>query len=80
MDLFAWRLVLLPRGFDIRSDATDADVIVRAVDEPRPNGEPAGPFVRESVIAPSDVFPTRISWADKPFEVWVRPELIERLR
>jgi hypothetical protein len=80
VDLFEWTLVLLPRGFDIRSDATDADVIVRAVDEPRPNGEPAGPFVLESIHAPSDVFPTRISWADKPFEVWVRPALIERVQ
>jgi hypothetical protein len=80
VDLFEWRIVLLPRGFDIRSDPTEADVIVRAVDEPRPNGEPAGPFVLESIHAPSDVFPTRISWADKPFEVWVRPALIERLR
>jgi hypothetical protein len=80
VDLFEWKLVLLPHGFDIRSDPTEADVIVRAVDEPRPNGEPAGPFVLESIHAPSDVFPTRISWADKPFEVWVRPALIERLR
>ena len=80
VDLFAWKLVLLPRDFDIRSDSTDADVVIRPVDDPGPNGAPAGPFVRESIVGHSDVFPTRISWADKPFEVWVRPALIERLQ
>lgn len=80
VDLFRWRLVLLPRGIDITRDSTDADVIVRAVDEIGSNGASAGPFVRQSMLGSSDAFPTRISWAGKPFEVWVRPDLLERLQ
>ncbi len=79
VDLFHWKLVLLPRGFDIAQDPINADVIVRAVDETGPNGASAGPFVRQSILGTSDAFPTRISWAAKPFEVWIRPELIERM-
>ncbi len=80
VDLFAWRLVLLPRRFDLAKDSTDADVIVRAVDDLGPNGATVNGFIRQSIVVQSDVFPTRISWADKPFEVWVRPGLIERLQ
>jgi hypothetical protein len=81
VNLLGWRLVLLPRGFDLARDATDVDVIVRPVDVLEPNGASAGDFTRASTVNPfADAWPTRISWAAKPFEVWVRRELLERVQ
>jgi hypothetical protein len=63
VDLFKWKLILLPAG---QVDSPAADVFVRTVDwtEPKPGAEY---WTRPRVA------PTPISWAAKPYEVRMRP-------
>ncbi len=70
VDLFDWQIILLPRSG--RWGRTRPDLIVRAVDAP---GESALPLEGYDLLpqsAPIQPMVARLSWADKPFEVWVR--------
>ena len=69
VDLFRWKITLLPKHLQAPLRADDDQVIVRAVDE-IPAGVPDG-FQRISLPGPWLVgrFPARISWAAKPIEI-----------
>lgn len=78
VDVFGWRIVLLPREFQLASGETPVDVIVRPVD--RPGRQPAelGGYrlIRRSTW--QDLFSARMSWADKPIEIWVSKSLADQ--
>ncbi len=65
VDLFRWKLVLLPRSTPPEDGLAVADVVVRAVDVPI---HVSSPF---HAVTP-------ISWAAKPFEALARPGLLAR--
>ncbi|MEP0841466.1 MAG: hypothetical protein HRF43_01995 [Phycisphaerae bacterium] len=68
VNLFAWRIVKLPRGWILRP--SDADVFVQPVDDPRRAGALPEGFVDRS---PARRTPPRpISWSDKPLSIRVR--------
>ena len=74
VDLWRWRLELMPRGRPAAdaARATGADVFVRAVDAPGAH-VPEG-FRRLDLLSPRNSAlgePARISWAAKPLEVLV---------
>jgi hypothetical protein len=66
VDLFRWKIVLLPRGV---TQPADADVRVDAVDLPGKDGAHVNYFIRTMLL------PTPISWAAKPFRVETRAGL-----
>jgi len=78
VDPFGWQLILVPRGWTIEQAAQIADVVVRPVDRQLANGAIVADHMRASLISPADLFPARISWAGKPFEIWVRRDLLDR--
>jgi hypothetical protein len=78
VDLFGWKIILVPRDWTIEQAAGVADLVIRPVDKQLPNGERVGALERASLTGPADRFPTRISWAGKPFEIWVRRDLLTR--
>lgn len=78
VDLFGWHLILVPRNWTIEQAADIADVVVRPVDRQLANGASLADHVRASLVSPADAFPARISWAGKPFEIWVRRALLDR--
>ena len=56
--------------------ADTSDVIVSPVDEVgRPGDVPGTPYARSFVAGRMPRLKTRISWADKPFEIRVKSEL-----
>ena len=72
VDIDAWKIVLLPSD-DV---PVDVDVVISPVDEVDQRGNiPATPYEREFVAGRWPSLKTRISWADKPFEIWVRRDL-----
>ena len=78
VDLFRWQVILLPKGKGLEEAAkvVKADVFIQAADEPSPGGTVVGDFIElPPAIAPV-VPPTVISWADKPFRVFVRGALL----
>jgi hypothetical protein len=78
VDLFGWRIVLVPRGASVEDATKLADVVIRPVDALPAKREPIGEHLFASLTGPADRFPTRISWAGKPFEIWARRDVIER--
>jgi hypothetical protein len=76
VDLFRWRILLLPQEFEMNSGATPADVIVRAVDRISLQGTASGNYVQVGRREFDDLFAAQISWANKPIEIWVRRELL----
>jgi hypothetical protein len=76
VDLFRWRILLLPREFEMSLGQTPADVIVRAVDRMSSQGMASGDYVQVGRRTFDDLFPAQISWANKPIEIWVRRELL----
>jgi len=83
LDLFHWQIVLLPRGFDPLAEQAEAqyDVLLRPVDVLRTHPAAAGHRYRLiSQRTFDDLFPSRISWAAKPFEIWVRADLLQQTR
>ncbi len=74
LNLFGWRVVLLPRDYNPATDRDPPDVIVRAVDRIRPlPPEWAGRYEMQTVQTVGPGAPMR--WAAKPFEIM---QLIER--
>lgn len=73
VDLWRWKLLLLPRGKPVYDAARDAgaDALLRAVDR-MPGEVPAG-FRRLDSMTPESFLtrPAPISWAAKPFEILV---------
>jgi hypothetical protein len=70
VDLFHTRLLLLPPEYALDAQHAPADVVARAVDiEPRHSGDNAYAWWSPPRWSP---FPSRISWADKAFEVGER--------
>jgi hypothetical protein len=59
VDLWNWRIRLMPRGSEVNPDSFDGDVSLRTVDVPEDEGVWGW------------IFGTPISWANKPFEVRV---------
>jgi hypothetical protein len=49
VDIFTWRVLLLPDSYQFEPGTLPADVVVRPVDDPY----------------------AKISWANKPFVMWV---------
>jgi Dolichyl-phosphate-mannose-protein mannosyltransferase len=76
VNLFEWRIVLLPDSFDLVSGQAPVDVIVRPVDELKREPTYLGAYVRVNERRVEDLFPARISWASKPMEIWVRRGLL----
>ena len=78
VDVFGWRVMLAPRGARLTGEVVaGADVIVRAVDR-HPTGQAAPPgFKRLPPVraGPAAQLHAPISWAAKPFEVFVRQDL-----
>jgi hypothetical protein len=70
IDLWRWKLMLVPRGY--RAGAGDFDVIVRAVDVPVKGDVRGYELLPDGGFSPAAWWPARISWAAKPFEVLVR--------
>ena len=75
--MFGWRIVLLPDEFDLASGEAPVDVIVRPVDALRTDGHRPRRVPPDQRAQFDDVFPARITWANKPMEIWVRRELVE---
>lgn len=78
VDLFTWKIGLLPDGFDLNSGLAPVDVIVRPVDQFQTGLLSAGKYELASGRIFNDLFPSRISWAAKPIEIWIRRDLIPR--
>jgi hypothetical protein len=77
VNLFEWIVVKLPKDFDLKTDEPMTDVVVRPVDVLDRFPPPSRAYIRLSSRDFEDVFPARISWANKPLEIWVRKELIQ---
>lgn len=82
VDLFRWRLVLLPRGAapDSLPDVAAADVIIQAIDHPPVPSSSSNGYVTLPSAGPRPQFITPISWAAKPFRVLARAELLPRAK
>jgi hypothetical protein len=76
IDLFRWHIFKLPRGFDLASGQTPVDVIVRPADGQVRMGTVIGGYEQIAERRFADLFPSRISWANKPMNVWVRRSLV----
>ncbi|HEY7089396.1 MAG TPA: hypothetical protein VH518_14965, partial [Tepidisphaeraceae bacterium] len=75
VDLFDWTIILLPQSFDLDSGLAPVDVIVRPVDDIKNTPRERGAYQLASEKRFEDLFPARISWANKPMEIWVRKDL-----
>jgi hypothetical protein len=78
IDLFHWKIFLLPRELGIGSGGAPVDVIVRPVDQLSAGPLQLGAYRRITERSVDDVFPSRISWANKPVEIWVRNDLLSQ--
>lgn len=78
VDLFSWSIKLLPREFEMESGEAPVDVIVRPVDRLKRQPQVAGAYRQISERRFDDLFPSRISWASKAMEIWVRRELLDQ--
>jgi hypothetical protein len=76
VDLFRWHIFKLPRNFDISSGQTPVDVIVRPADRQTRMGTIVGGYEQIAERRFADLFPSRMSWANKPMNVWVRRSLV----
>jgi hypothetical protein len=78
VDATSWRMLLLPADDQTPAGAEAPDVIVRAVDEMGRGGDVAGtPYRRIYYGGSRQWVKRRIRWADKPFELLIRRELID---
>jgi hypothetical protein len=78
VDLTRWKILLLPADGTIPDGDAGPDVVVFPVDELEPGRQVAGlPYVRIGVRPVHRWAQTRISWADKPFEIRIRKVLAE---
>jgi hypothetical protein len=78
VDVQGWKIVLLPADATAPGGAEAPDVVVRPVDAAGLGGDVAGtPYRRVFCRGSWPRLKTRISWADKPFELLVRREFIE---
>jgi hypothetical protein len=78
VNLFEWKIMKLPDDFDLATSDALTDVIVRPVDALGRHAPASRAYVRINERGFEDVFPARISWANKPLEIWVRRELVAR--
>jgi hypothetical protein len=79
VDLTRWKVLLMPADGVVRAGESWPDVIVTPVDELERGSEvPGTPYVRTAVVGSWPWLKTRISWADKPFEILVKRELMEK--
>ena len=76
VNVFEWTIELLPRGFNLASGQTPADVIVRPVDTLKRGPVTVGAYERLSDRTFDDLFPAKIGWAGKPMEIWVRRKAV----
>jgi len=73
VDVTGWRMLLLPVDGETPEGTDAPDVIVRPVDELGRGGDVAGtPYRRIYYGGAWPWVKTRISWADKPFELLIR--------
>jgi len=78
IDITAWRLQLLPYNWQPTTNNAP-DVIVTPVDEISTQAElPGTPYTRTFITGNRPWLKNRITWADKPFEILVRREMIRR--
>jgi hypothetical protein len=78
IDFTRWKVLLMPEDFRAGDGEAWPDVMVFPVDDVEPSGEVAGtPYVRSTVLGNRPWGRARISWADKPFEIRTRRDLIE---
>jgi hypothetical protein len=79
VDLARWKILLLPPDGTVSEGDAWPDVTVFPVDDLEPSGPVAGtPYVRSTLLGNRPWGRTRISWADKPFEIRVQRHLAER--
>jgi hypothetical protein len=73
VNLFEWKLLLLPRDEALRSDELLPDLIVRTTDLPA-TAQTSALLIYEPVADPTphSRYQPRISWADKPLDIRVR--------
>lgn len=73
IDLFRWRILLLPKGAPDATAARDARVDVYVAVTDRTTNPPTG-LVSWSPIPSNQPWPTPISWANKPIDLFVPHE------
>jgi len=78
VDVTKWTLILLPADGELPQGAEAPDVMVWPVDELERGGVvPGTPYARRGYVGEWPWVKTRISWADKPFDVYARRALAE---
>ena len=75
VDLFRWVLLLQPKEPKVPPAVADFDAIVKVGDR---LGVPPKGFVAWSPNAADQLFPSRISWANKPIDLFVPSNVSER--
>ncbi len=79
VDMTSWKLLLLPANWQAGASEDSPDVIISPVDQVGAEGDIAGtPYRRIFVSGKLPWIRTSISWADKPFEVLVKRDLLNR--
>ena len=73
VNLFEWRIILQAEPIE---ESLPPDVIVQPVDALDPNVRGVSSYRQISERTFDDVFPARMSWANKPMVIWVRKELV----
>lgn len=77
VDVTRWKMLLLPEGGLVMHEKDWPDLIVSPVDEIGIEGDVEGtPYRRIFVTGNWPWIKTRISWADKPFEILVKRAMI----
>lgn len=81
VDLFAWEILLLPRGWTLQGASREApaDVIIQAVDRVQPPPNAAASAYAWRPENPPWLSGGAVSWANKPFVILVRRELLPSL-
>jgi hypothetical protein len=77
VDVTGWKILLLPEGGLVMHDKDWPDLLVSPVDEIGIEGDVEGtPYRRIFVTGNWPWIKTRISWADKPFEILIKRAMI----
>lgn len=75
VNLWEWRVILLPKDYRIEDADLPIDAVVKAVDDYGPTEEPPEGYMIWTIPREARVGHD-ISWANKPFAVWVRRSLL----
>lgn len=77
VEITSWKLLLLPANWQVSAAEDSPDVIISPVDQVGAEGDIANtPYRRIFVSGKLPWIRTSISWADKPFEILVKRDLL----